>query len=76
MATTSVRDNGNRSDAIQGQSTYTIHTDVQIAWRRKLCDIQLLPQVFATRGEAIEMLNTVRHSNPRAFIKTKTIRAA
>jgi len=60
-----------RNEYPQAKPTYTIHTDVQTAWRRKLCNLQLIPGVFTDREKAIETLATVRRTNPRAFIKTK-----
>jgi len=60
-----------RNEYPQAKPTYTIHTDVQAAWRRKLCNLQLIPSIFADREKALATLATVRRTNPRAFIKTK-----
>lgn len=53
------------------QPVYTIHTDVETAWHRRVCNIQLVPGFFTDRAKAAATLTTVRRTNPRAFIKTK-----
>ncbi len=77
MASRTVIDSSTTSNATRSrtetsrQPIYTIHTDVQTAWRRKLCNLQLVPGFFTDREKALATLATVRRTNPRAFIKTR-----
>lgn len=48
---------------------YSIHADVQVDWNRKVRDVRVLDTTFNDRDSAQRMLDTVRRTMPRAFIK-------
>jgi hypothetical protein len=48
---------------------YSIHADVQIDWNRRVRDVRVLDTTFNDRDSAQRMLNAVRRTMPRAFIK-------
>lgn len=55
-------------------ANYTIHSDIQIAPNRKILDMPLLDRVFTDKDQAEAMLDTVRRTMPKAFIKTQVVK--
>lgn len=55
------------------KAIFTIHTDVVTDWHRKILDVQLIAREFADAAEAQAVLERVRKTNPKAFIKTRVI---
>lgn len=55
------------------QAVFTIHTDVMTEWRHKILNVQLIAREFTSQAEAQAVLERVRNSNPKAFIKTRVI---
>jgi hypothetical protein len=55
------------------QAVFTIHTDVITEWHRKVLNVQLIAREFTSQLEAKATLDSVRKTNPKAFIKTRVI---
>jgi hypothetical protein len=62
-----------QAQATAHQAVFTIHTDVMTEWHRKILNVQLIAREFTSQAEAQAMLDRVRKSNPKAFIKTRVI---
>lgn len=62
-----------QAQATAHQAVFTIHTDVMTEWHRKILNVQLIAREFTSQAEAQAMLERVRKSNPKAFIKNREI---
>lgn len=62
-----------QAQTIAQNAVFTIHTDVMTEWHRKVLNVQLIAREFTSQAEAQTMLDRVRKSNPKAFIKTRVI---
>lgn len=60
-----------QAPATAHHAVFTIHTDVMTEWHRKILNVQLIAHEFTSQAEAQAMLDRVRKSNPKAFIKTR-----
>ena len=62
-----------QAQATAHQAVFTIHADVMTEWHRKILNVQLIAREFTSQAKAQAMLDSVRKSNPKTFIKTRVI---